>query len=118
MPREPERHLRENLSGGRFHERVLMVVATIPRGNVTTYGRIAELLGRPRSVRQVGGALSRSPDTDRYPCHRVVDRNGILSGGWAFGRPDIMRQLLLDEGVPFLPDGRVNLAECLWEPDL
>jgi methylated-DNA-protein-cysteine methyltransferase-like protein len=48
----------------------------------------------------------------------VVDRNGILSGGWAFGRPDIMRQLLLDEGVPFLPDGRVNLAECLWEPDL
>jgi methylated-DNA-protein-cysteine methyltransferase-like protein len=115
MRTEPEPLLSEKPSGDGFRERVLQVVAMIPRGNVTTYGRIAEWLGRPRNARQVGGALSRSPDARRYPCHRVVDRNGNLSGGWAFGHPDIMRQMLLDEGVSFLPDGRVDLAECLWE---
>lgn len=116
MRTEPEHQLREDVPGSSFRERVLHVVALIPRGKVTTYGRIAESLGLPRNGRQVGGALSRSPDSPHYPCHRVVDRNGNLRGGWAFGHPDIMRHMLLDEGVSFLPDGCVDLAGCLWEP--
>ena len=50
-------------------------------------------------------------------CHRVVDRNGFLSGGWHWGHPDIMAGLLQDEGVPFLDPYRVDLAACLWLPD-
>lgn len=101
----------------RFGDRVLQRVANIPRGKVTTYGRIAEQMGRPRNARQVGGALSHASDAHLYPCHRVVNRDGALTGGWAFGHPDIMRQLLLDEGVPFLPNGNVDLERCLWDPE-
>src|SRR5215207_6093152 len=49
--------------------------------------------------------------------HRVVDRNGFLSGGWHWGHPDVMAGLLSDEGVPFLEQYRVDLAACLWLPD-
>jgi|SRR5665811_511095 len=100
-----------------FKEQVLQEVARIPKGKVTTYGRIAAQVGRPRSARQVGGALSRATDADLFPCHRVVNRNGALSGGWAFGHPEIMRPLLLDEHIPFLSDGTVDLAKCLWDSE-
>ncbi len=100
-----------------FFERVFVVVSRIPRGRVTTYGSIARALGTPRAARSVGWALSLAPDEDALPCHRVVDRNGFLSGGWHWGHPDIMAGLLQDEGVPFLDPYRVDLAACLWLPD-
>lgn len=99
-----------------FRERVLLRVAMIPEGQVTTYGLIAEQLGNPRCARLVGGVLSRTEDAHLYPCHRVVNRDGVLTGGWAFGHPDIMRQLLLDEHVPFRLNGTVDLDRCLWDP--
>lgn len=98
-----------------FAARVYDVVARIPRGRVTTYGRIARALGEPRSARMVGWALM-AVVRDDLPCHRVVNRNGNLTGGWHFGHPDIMRGLLLDEDVPFLADDRVDLAACVWDP--
>ena len=100
-----------------FFVRVFAVVSRIPRGRVTTYGAIARALGTPRAARSVGWALSLAPDEDALPCHRVVDRNGFLSGGWHWGHPDIMAGLLSDEGVPFLEQYRVDLAACLWLPD-
>src|SRR5215207_6750724 len=100
-----------------FFARVFAVVSRIPRGRVTTYGAIARALGTPRAARSVGWALSLAPDEDALPCHRVVDRNGFLSGGWHWGHPDIMAGLLSDEGVPFLDTHRVDLAACLWLPD-
>jgi len=100
-----------------FFVRVFAVVSRIPRGRVTTYGAIARALGTPRAARSVGWALSLAPDEDALPCHRVVDRNGFLSGGWHWGHPDIMAGLLSDEGVPFLDTHRVDLAACLWLPD-
>ena len=100
-----------------FFERVFVVVSRIPRGRVTTYGSIARVLGTPRAARSVGWALSLAPDEDALPCHRVVDRNGYLSGGWHWGHPDIMAGLLQNEGVPFLDPYRVDLAACLWLPD-
>ncbi len=100
-----------------FFDRVFVVVSRIPRGRVTTYGSIARALGTPRAARSVGWALSLAPDEDALPCHRVVDRNGFLSGGWHWGHPDIMAGLLQDEGVPFLDPYRVDLAACLWLPD-
>jgi len=100
-----------------FFDRVFVVVSRIPRGRVTTYGSIARALGTPRAARSVGWALSLAPDEDALPCHRVVDRNGFLSGGWHWGHPDIMAGLLRDEEVPFLDPYRVDLAACLWLPD-
>ena len=100
-----------------FFARVFALVSRIPHGRVTTYGAIARALGTPRAARSVGWALSLAPDEDALPCHRVVDRNGFLSGGWYWGHPDVMAGLLHDEGVPFLDPYRVDLAACLWLPD-
>jgi methylated-DNA-protein-cysteine methyltransferase-like protein len=99
-----------------FPERVALVVARIPEGFVTTYGRIAAALGSPRSARMVGWALSAKDDGPGLPAHRVVNRMGVLSGAVAFGSPNRMRDLLLAEDVPFIDEITVDLAECLWDP--
>ncbi len=92
------------------------LVRQIPEGRVATYGQIARLLGRPRSARVVGYAMHASPGmAEGVPCHRVVFRDGSLCKGYAFGGEEVQRRLLVDEGVAFLPDGRVDLSTCLWE---
>jgi methylated-DNA-protein-cysteine methyltransferase-like protein len=109
-----------------FERRVAALVAAIPRGRVTTYGLIAAALGDPRKAREVGWVLYDLPDGHDLPAHRVVNKEGKLSGAWAFGHPDRptrppldsrQHELLLAEGVPFLPDGRVDLSKVLWEPE-
>ncbi len=99
-----------------FIERVYAVVACIPYGRVTTYGRIARALGAPRSARMVGWALNRTPPELQLPAHRVVNRVGFLSGGLHFGHHDVMRDLLLAEGVPFVEEYTVDLGAALWDP--
>jgi len=100
-----------------FAARVYDLVARIPRGRVTTYGRLARAVGDPRGARMVGWALMSAVDDARdLPCHRVVNRVGLLSGGWHFGHPDVMRGLLMAEDVPFKDDYQVDLDRCLWEP--
>ena len=92
--------------------RVYAVVARIPAGRATTYGRVARLLGNPRLSRIVGCALHCAPEG--LPCHRVVDRTGGLSDAFQpFGK-ETHRRLLEAEGVPFRPDGTVDLARCSW----
>ena len=99
-----------------FPDRVYEIVARIPNGRATTYGAIARALGNPRGAREVGWALNSVPEGSNLPCHRVVDREGRLSGGWAFGHPEIMAGRLEDEGVPFLEQYRVDLTVCFWDP--
>lgn len=103
----------------KFAAKVYDIVARIPPGRVTTYGRIARAIGDPRGARMVGWALmypESDPEGRELPCHRVVNRVGELSGGWHFGHPDVMRGLLLAEGVPFTAEYRVDLERCVWEP--
>lgn len=100
-----------------FRQRVYATVRRIPTGRVTTYGRIARSLGAPRSARLVGWAMRTVPEDLDLPAHRVVNRDGLLSGGWAFGHPDIMRGMLLEEGVPFSAEHVVDLSQCVWDPD-
>lgn len=71
----------------------------MPKGKVTTYGDIAKALGQPRMARQVGWALHVNPKPGIIPCHRVVNREGILSGSFAFGGLGAQKQLLESEGV-------------------
>ena len=102
-----------------FALRVYDLVARIPRGKVTTYGRIARAIGDPRGARMVGWALMyalEDPKERDLPCHRVVNRVGLLTGGWHFGHPDVMRDRLLAEAIPFKDDYQVDLDKCLWEP--
>ena len=99
-----------------FAERVYTVVAQIPQGRVTTFGRIARALGSPRSARMVGWALNRSPSELNLPAQRVVNRMGVLTGALHFGHPDAMRDLLLEEGVTFVDEITVDLDAHLWDP--
>lgn len=95
-------------------ERIYAVTARIPYGKVASYGLVAFLAGNPRASRAVGFALHRNPNPSKIPCHRVVFKDGSVCTGFAFGGADIQRALLENEGVTFLPDGRVDMAKCLW----
>jgi len=99
-----------------FYSRVYEVALHIPYGRVTTYGAIARSMGHPNSARVVGYALNAPPPFLDVPCHRVVNRIGFLSGGWHFGHPDVMRDKLRAEGVPFVDDYQVDLKRVMWEP--
>ena len=90
-------------------------VCKIPSGKVATYGQIARLCGNPSAARQVGWALHVNPEPYVIPCHRVVNREGRLSGAFAFGGLDAQRYLLANEGVQFVADDTVDLTKHLWE---
>ena len=98
-----------------FFDKVYKVVAKIPYGKVTTYGAIAEFCGIKSSARTVGWAINGAGD--KLPCHRVVNRNGELTGKLHFGDPNLMEDLLHSEGIEFTKEGRVNLDKHLWKPD-
>lgn len=98
-----------------FFQRVYGVVRRIPRGSVTTYGQIARMIGEPRKARYVGFAMHASPGVaGGVPCHRVVFADGSLAPGFAFGGAVEQRRMLEEEGVAFLPSGKVDLRRCGW----
>jgi len=88
-----------------FQQRVLVAEYGIPRGWVSTYGRIARHLGIPGGARAVGGALARNPFPIIIPCHRAIRANGEL-GGFQGGQ-SMKRALLELEGIEFSPSGKV-----------
>jgi methylated-DNA-protein-cysteine methyltransferase-like protein len=97
-----------------FRELVLALVKEVPRGRVTSYGRLAAALGYPGKAREVGWALSSVPESHQVNAHRVVRQDGSMPGGSAFGDPEIQRALLRGEGVGFMLDGRADLERYLW----
>lgn len=92
-------------------EKIYEIVKTIPKGKVSTYGQVAHLAGNPRWARVVGYALHNNPDPASIPCHRVVNREGRVAPGFAFGGSDIQRQLLESEGIVFENDGTIDLKK-------
>ena len=99
-----------------FFDKVYEIVAKIPLGKVTTYGHIAEACGIKSSARTVGWALNGAKDSG-LPCHRVVNRNGELTGKLHFGDSDLMEDLLRSEGIEFSDGGCVILEKHLWIPN-
>lgn len=98
-----------------FFEKVYEVAKQIPYGRVTSYGAIANFLGASRSARMVGYALIGSVSKD-VPAHRVVNRNGLLTGKHHFEGTNLMQQLLESEGI-IVKDNQVqNFDEVFWEP--
>jgi len=101
-----------------FFERVYDVTKLIPYGRVTSYGAIARFLGSGRSARMVGWALNGSHSLPEFiPAHRVVNRNGILSGKHHFGNSSTMQQLLENEGIIVEDDCIINFTEKFWDPN-
>tara|TARA_Y100000766_G_C18916118_1_gene611537 strand:+ start:7825 stop:8151 length:327 start_codon:yes stop_codon:yes gene_type:complete len=95
---------------------VIEVVKLIPKGRVTTYGRIAKYLGSVKSSRSVGWALNNIKLDDTIPAHRVVNRNGLLTGRSHFPKPDFMKNMLMAEGVLIDDNCIVNLNKYIWDP--
>ncbi len=98
----------------KLYEKIYQITMEIPKGYVTNYGTIAALAGNPKASRVVGYALHQNPKPKTIPCHRVVFKDGSLCTGFAFGGIDVQRKLLLEEGVLFLDDGRVDLKQSGW----
>ena len=100
-----------------FFQQVYEVVRRIPYGRVTSYGAIAEFLGSKGAARMVGWALnSTSYSNENIPAHRVVNRNGLLTGKRHFGGKDLMKDLLESEGLIIENDRIVNFTERFWDP--
>lgn len=95
---------------------VIEVVKLIPKGRVTTYGRIAKYLGSVKSSRSVGWALNNIKLDDTIPAHRVVNRNGLLTGRSHFPNPDFLNNKLMAEGVLIDDNCIVNLNKYIWDP--
>src|SRR5256884_6163084 len=94
--------------------RVFALVRACPVGRVTTYGWLAKTVGYPRGARMVGWIMNESPNG--VPAQRVINSKGELSGSWAFGQSDTMRQLLEAEGIVFSADERVDMKRYGWDP--
>lgn len=100
-----------------FFDSVYDVVRLIPSGRVTSYGAIAKFLGSSKSSRMVGWAMNASHKLKDIPAHRVVNRNGLLTGKMHFEHPSIMEQLLKKEGVLVLNDKIVDFKNFFWDPN-
>ncbi|MBW4553756.1 MAG: MGMT family protein [Aphanocapsa sp. GSE-SYN-MK-11-07L] len=99
------------------YEQIYRVVCQIPRGQVATYGQVAALAGIPRHARQVGYALYQVAPSSDIPWQRVVNAQGKISySPFREGNDDFQQQLLIDEGVVFDPDGKIDLQEYQWQP--
>ena len=99
-----------------FFEDVYAVVKLIPAGRVTSYGAIANYLGVARSARMVGWAMNAAHALPDVPAHRVVNRQGLLTGKFHFEHPDKMQELLEAEGVIVQRDKVVGFDERFWNP--
>jgi methylated-DNA-protein-cysteine methyltransferase-like protein len=101
-----------------FFERVYNITRQIPSGKVTTYGAIAKYIGSPQSSRMVGWALNNTRFNEAFvPAHRVVNRNGMLTGKHHFRYATLMQELLESEGVKVLNDKIDNFENVFWDPN-
>jgi AraC family transcriptional regulator of adaptative response/methylated-DNA-[protein]-cysteine methyltransferase len=100
---KPETPLRVVLIGTDFEVRVWETLLRIPFGSATTYSTLAEMLGKPKAARAIGGAVGRNPISFVVPCHRVIGKSGALTGyhwgltrkqailGWEAGQSGILK---------------------------
>ncbi len=100
-----------------FFIRVYEVASQIPFGKVTSYGLIARYLGASRSSRAVGYAMTSAVNREDIPTHRVVNRNGLLTGKHHFPGTNLMQQLLESEGIVIKNDQVQDFEKKLWDPN-
>ena len=91
-------------------KRIYEAVKKIPRGQVATYGQVAQLAGDKKMARAVGNALHRNPDPEHIPCYRVVNAKGELAGEFAFGGAGKQAAILEADGIEVI-NGKVDLTK-------
>ncbi len=101
-----------------FFEDVYEVVKLIPYGRVSSYGAIAAYLGAKGSSRMVGWAMNNAHQYKNVPAHRVVNRNGLLTGKHHFNTPTLMQELLEAEGIQVEDNRVVNFKTLFWDPQI
>jgi len=101
-----------------FFEQVFEVAKLIPKGRVTSYGDIANFLGTKSSARMVGWAMNAAHTMPDIPAHRVVNRNGMLSGKMHFSTPTKMEELLKKEKIIVVDDQIVDFEKKRWDPSV
>jgi methylated-DNA-protein-cysteine methyltransferase-like protein len=100
-----------------FFSRVYEVVKLVPTGRVTTYGAVASAIGTPGAARMVGWAMNKAFSASGFvPAHRVVNRNGQLSGKHAFPGRKAMQELLESEGISVENDQIIDFEKLFWDP--
>lgn len=101
-----------------FFSKVYEVSRKIPKGRVTSYGAIAAFIGAPGAARMVGWALNNCHSLDEFiPAHRVVNRNGLLTGKHHFPGETLMADLLKGEGIKVENDKIVDFQKLFWDPN-
>ena len=99
-----------------FFEQVYAVVKLIPKGKVTSYGAIANYLSAKRASRMVGWAMNAAHSNPEIPAHRVVNRNGLLTGKMHFEDEGAMKRKLIAEGIPVVDDQIQQFESFFWDP--
>lgn len=100
-----------------FYEQVFEIARLIPKGRVTSYGAIAKALGAAKSARLVGYAMNFSHTASpKVPAHRVVNSSGLLTGKFHFSPPELMEQLLAQEGIIVIGDQIKDFKKVFWNP--
>lgn len=100
-----------------FYDQVYEIARLIPKGRVTTYGAIAKALGAAKSSRMVGTAMIHAHDPRlKVPAHRVVNRNGLLTGKHHYDTPTQMQELLAADGIRVIDDQVQNFEKVYWDP--
>lgn len=99
-----------------FFQNVHDVARLIPKGRVTSYGAIAKYLSAPRSSRMVGYAMNAATGDSSIPAHRVVNREGMLTGKNNFVTPNAMQEALEKEGTKVVGDQIVDFKSVFWDP--
>ena len=99
-----------------FFKDVIEVVKLIPKGKVTGYGMIANYLGAKKSSRLVGWALNKVSQNSEIPAHRVVNRNGLMTGKNNFPTQNYMKEELEKEGLKIKEDSIVDFSKYIWDP--
>lgn len=101
-----------------FFEDVWAIVMLVPKGRVTSYGAIARYLGTGMSARMVGWAMNAAHTNKKIPAHRVVNRNGLLTGKHHFETPSTMKTRLEKEGLKVKKDQVQDFEKRFWDPAL
>lgn len=115
MEKQSKNHQKKN--GNNFYEKVYEIVKRVPTGRATSYGAIAKAIGAPGASRMVGWAMNNCHLSDEtIPAHRVVNRNGVLTGKHHFRHPKMMQQLLESEGIKVENDKIVDFKKVFWNP--
>jgi methylated-DNA-protein-cysteine methyltransferase-like protein len=114
---QPKSLLPSGKKDSSFFEQVYDVARLIPKGRVTSYGAIAAFLGSKMSARMVGWAMNGAHHVRPIvPAHRVVNRNGMLSGKAHFATPTQMEELLAKEKVFVQEDTIIDFSKKFWDP--